>query len=269
MKLLEWFFQWSPGLGPNRAGGEQEVASSPGSPGRCFSASPALLGDSVSSCTRAEPSPVPGAVRCFFPRPGACRAPALPAQGTLGTRVTRRVLAPGHVLVATCPGRASPSPAPWCRRTPGPGCARGAAGGSKEGDKRASAPALGAGPKAGFSGVSLLSLSGGSLSLQRWGPGEGGQEARASAASCRHRPPVPGAKEPPPAPQPPPGQHRPARTPRSPTGTRSVFIVRVGTSCLPGPRAAPTDPAPAPPGPPEHIVKHRMARDTRDIAGPP
>lgn len=161
MKLLEWFFQWSPGLGPNRAGGEQEVASSPGSPGRCFSACPALLGDSVSSCTRAEPSPVPGAVRCFFPRPGACRAPALPAQGTLGTCVTRHVLAPAHVLVATCPGRASPSPAPWCRRTPGPGCARGAAGGSKEGDKRASAPALGCRTQGGFFwGVSAVPLWG-------------------------------------------------------------------------------------------------------------
>lgn len=118
----------------------------------------------------------------------------------------------------------------------------GLVGGIRRGDKPCPRPGL-QDPRV-FPGCLCCPLSGDSVSLRRRGRAEGGPAVRASAASCRHRPPVPVAKERPWPHKPP---LRSSVTPhgdcaRSPGLVRGLFL-RVGTSCLPGPAVAPTDPA--------------------------
>lgn len=159
----------------------------------------------------------------------------------------------------------SPCPGPWScvgRHVSGPGrpqrstlvpeslragMCRGsrARGGSKEGTQTFLCPRPGVqDPREGFSRGSLLSPA--------WRapcPCSGGDGRRAARKCELLLPPAGIARQcpwPRSRPQPhkhPPGQGRPAQRLRSPTGTRSGFIVRVGNSCLPGPSVAPTDPA--------------------------
>lgn len=241
-------FQSSPGLIPNRAGGEQEAASSPG---RTESA-PLHAQLCWETPQAPQPSPVlfPARWSAYLARPGEwdtarprCCWPTAPCTSPCHTHrspcpslwscVGRHVSGPGQLQLST--------PVPeslWA------GMRTGARGGSKEG-RQTLPPPWAAGPK-GFSGVSLLSVPCPGTPC----PSSGGDERRAAGQCELLLPPAGIALLQCQLPRSRPGpRNLPLRSivaphgycSRSPGLVRGLFL-RVGTSCLPGPAVSPTDP---------------------------